>query len=142
MAAPAGGRLLSGARRHVRCGCGRAERCLANQYQDAAAEQRAHVVFLTGIGHVYPYIRAHAMLDLIQKIFPASIPVVLFFPGKYEKTATTVSVMRLLTSSDFDSLIRSYGKWLSDNTTYTQLDEWYEVMFHFWMKTTTIRSSM
>lgn len=47
-----------------------------------------------------------------------------------------------MTSSDFDSLIRSYGKWLSDNTTYTQLDEWYEVMFHFWMKTTTIRSSM
>ena len=32
-----------------------------------------------------------------------------------------------MTSSDFDSLIRSYGKWLSDNTTYTQLDEWYEV---------------
>ena len=27
---------------------------LANQYQDAAAEQRAHIVFLTGIGHVYP----------------------------------------------------------------------------------------
>ena len=32
-----------------------------------------------------------------------------------------------MTSSDFDSLIRSYGKRLSDNTTYTQLDEWYEV---------------
>lgn len=32
-----------------------------------------------------------------------------------------------MTSSNFDSLIRSYGKWLSDNTTYTQLDEWYEV---------------
>lgn len=32
-----------------------------------------------------------------------------------------------MTSPDFDSLIRSYEKWLSDNTTYTQLDEWYEV---------------
>ena len=82
---------------------------LANQYQDAAAEQRAHIVFLTGIGHVYPYIRAHAMLDLIQKIFPASIPVVLFFPGKYEKTATTVSVMRLFNTLAADNYYRAFS---------------------------------
>ena len=54
-------------------------------------------MFLTGIGHVYPYIRAHALLNLIQDIVPANTPVVLFFPGKYEKTATTVSVMRCST---------------------------------------------
>ena len=67
------------------------------------------VVFLTGIGHVYPYIRAHAMLDLIQKIFPASIPVVLFFPGKYEKTATTVSVMRLFNTLAADNYYRAFS---------------------------------
>lgn len=28
---------------------------------------------------------------------------------------------------DIDSLIRRYGSWLTDNTTYTQLGEWYEI---------------
>ena len=82
---------------------------LANQYQDAAAEQRAHIVFLTGIGHVYPYIRAHALLNLIQDIVPANTPVVLFFPGKYEKTATTVSVMRLFNTLAADNYYRAFS---------------------------------
>lgn len=82
---------------------------LAGQYQKAVAEQRAHIVFLTGIGHVYPYIRAHALLNLIQDIIPAGTPVVLFFPGKYEKTATTVSVMRLFNTLAADNYYRAFS---------------------------------
>ena len=82
---------------------------LANQYQDAAAEQRATSCSSPGIGHVYPYIRAHALLNLIQDIVPANTPVVLFFPGKYEKTATTVSVMRLFNTLAADNYYRAFS---------------------------------
>ena len=58
---------------------------------------------------MYPYIRAHALLNLIQDIVPANTPVVLFFPGKYEKTATTVSVMRLFNTLAADNYYRAFS---------------------------------
>ena len=40
------------------------------------------VLFLTGIGKVNPFMRAHMMLDSMQHLF-ADIPIVLFYPGSF-----------------------------------------------------------
>jgi hypothetical protein len=40
------------------------------------------LLFLTGIGKVYPFMRSHIMLNTMQQEF-ADIPIVLFYPGKY-----------------------------------------------------------
>jgi hypothetical protein len=44
--------------------------------------QRGDVLFLTGIGKVYPMIRAHNMLDSMQQEF-SDIPIVMFYPGEF-----------------------------------------------------------
>jgi hypothetical protein len=44
--------------------------------------QRGDVLFLTGVGKVYPFMRSHKMLDKMQQAF-SDIPVVLFYPGEY-----------------------------------------------------------
>ncbi|MEK4103144.1 DUF1788 domain-containing protein [Paenibacillus sp. FSL R10-2791] len=40
------------------------------------------VLFLTGIGKVYPFMRSHKMLDSMQQIF-SDIPIVMFYPGEF-----------------------------------------------------------
>lgn len=78
-------------------------------YLQAAASSEADMVFLTGMGQVYPYIRTHALLNCIQDVVPSNTPVVVFFPGTYEKTATTVSVMRLFDRLDADNYYRAFS---------------------------------
>ena len=40
------------------------------------------VLFLTGIGKVYPFMRSHKMLDSMQQVF-SDIPIVMFYPGDF-----------------------------------------------------------
>ena len=42
----------------------------------------AQVYFLTGLGHVYPFIRSHNVLNNLQNE-AKDAPTVMFFPGKY-----------------------------------------------------------
>lgn len=44
--------------------------------------ERGDVLFLTGIGKVYPFMRAHKMLDSMQQVF-SDIPIVMFYPGEF-----------------------------------------------------------
>lgn len=44
--------------------------------------KRGDVLFLTGIGKVYPFMRAHKMLDSMQQEF-SDIPIVMFYPGEF-----------------------------------------------------------
>ena len=39
-------------------------------------------LFLTGVGEVYPLVRAHTVLNLIHSSFPSN-PVVMFYPGDF-----------------------------------------------------------
>ena len=41
------------------------------------------VLFLTGIGKVHPFMRAHRILDSMQHLF-ADIPIVMFYPGTFD----------------------------------------------------------
>jgi len=40
------------------------------------------VLFLTGVGKVYPFMRSHKMLDSMQQAF-SDIPIVMFYPGEF-----------------------------------------------------------
>lgn len=42
-----------------------------------------NVVFLTGIGKVYPFVRSHNILNNLQEVLDKT-PVVMFFPGTYD----------------------------------------------------------
>ena len=40
------------------------------------------ILFLTGVGKVYPFMRAHIMLNAMQAMF-SDIPVLMFYPGTF-----------------------------------------------------------
>jgi hypothetical protein len=42
-----------------------------------------NVVFLTGVGKVYPFVRSHNILNNLQEVLDKT-PVIIFFPGKYD----------------------------------------------------------
>lgn len=46
------------------------------------ADQRPAMVFLTGVGAAYPLVRTHSLLNNLQPLLD-SIPLVLFFPGRF-----------------------------------------------------------
>lgn len=47
------------------------------------------VVFLTGIGELYPLIRAHSILNKMHQVFDR-VPVVMMYPGEYDKLSLTI----------------------------------------------------
>lgn len=47
------------------------------------------VVLIGGVGRVYPYMRAHTLLNNLQHAF-ADIPTVLFYPGEYSGQSLTL----------------------------------------------------
>lgn len=42
-----------------------------------------NVVFLTGVGKAFPFVRSHNILNNLQEVLD-KIPVIMFFPGKYD----------------------------------------------------------
>lgn len=57
------------------------------------------VIFITGVGEVFPYIRSHNILNNLQRVAKEQ-PTLMFFPGKYQHTSETGASLRL-----FDKLI-------------------------------------
>ena len=45
-------------------------------------QQRCDVLFITGVGEIYPYIRSHNVLNNLQST-ATDHPTLMFFPGKY-----------------------------------------------------------
>lgn len=52
------------------------------------------LTLLTGVGHVYPFLRAHTILDSIAPEMMRH-PLVMFFPGEYSYTQSLGSQLRL-----------------------------------------------
>ena len=44
-----------------------------------------NLVFITGVGKVWPLLRSHTILNNLHHVLD-KVPVVMFFPGKYDKT--------------------------------------------------------
>ena len=56
------------------------------------------VLMLTGIGNVYPLIRAHSLLETLQPIFH-DIPILLMYPGSFD--GNHLKLFDLLQSSNY-----------------------------------------
>jgi len=73
---------------------------LMNYIKDNTPENA--IVFLTGIGKCYPFIRSHKVLNNLHQIFDES-PVILFFPGEYDGQE-----LRLFGSMKDDNYYRAF----------------------------------
>lgn len=60
------------------------------------------VMFITGVGEVFPYIRSHTVLNNLQSTAKDK-PTIMFFPGEYSQ------------SSEKGSSLKLFGKLLDDN---------------------------
>ncbi|HCD3913695.1 TPA: DUF1788 domain-containing protein [Enterococcus faecium] len=58
------------------------------EYVDAHTPEKS-VVFLTGIGELYPLIRAHSILNKMHQVFDR-VPVVMMYPGEYDELSLTI----------------------------------------------------
>ena len=58
---------------------------LAPAIRELLSDGEFNVVFLTGIGEVFPYIRSHNVLNNLQSIV-VDKPMLMFFPGHYEQS--------------------------------------------------------
>ena len=58
---------------------------LAPVIREQLSDGEFNVVFLTGIGEVFPYIRSHNVLNNLQSIVVGK-PMLMFFPGHYEQS--------------------------------------------------------
>ena len=67
---------------------------LAPAIRDRLADGEFDIVFLTGIGEVFPYIRSHNVLNNLQSVVVGK-PMLMFFPGRYEQSDTLGSSLVL-----------------------------------------------
>ncbi len=67
---------------------------LAPAIREKLAEGDFDIVFLTGIGEVFPYIRSHNVLNNLQSVVTGK-PMLMFFPGRYEQSDTLGSSLVL-----------------------------------------------
>ena len=72
-----------------------------------AAFGKVDILFLSGIGEVFPYIRAHNLLNNLQST-AKDFPSVLFFPGKYEHTLEQGASLQLFDRLPSDKYYRAY----------------------------------
>lgn len=67
---------------------------LAPAIRERLADGEFDIVFLTGIGEVFPYIRSHNVLNNLQSVVMGK-PMLMFFPGRYEQSDTLGSSLVL-----------------------------------------------
>ena len=66
------------------------------------------VLFLTGVGEVFPYIRSHNVLNNLQKVAKLK-PTVMFFPGGYTHTLESGTALVLFNRLQDDKYYRAYN---------------------------------
>lgn len=64
------------------------------------------ILFLTGIGEVFPFVRSHSVLSNLQTVV-SDRPMLMFFPGKYDVSATQGSALILFGQLKDDSFYRA-----------------------------------
>jgi len=69
-------------------------------------ENPSDMVFLTGIGEVFPFIRTHTVLENLQSVVVGK-PMLAWFPGTYEFTQASGHQLRALNLSARDSYYRA-----------------------------------
>jgi hypothetical protein len=71
-------------------------------------KQEHDLIFITGIGEVYPFLRTHSILNNLQSIIQDK-PVVVFFPGKYTYHPTNGTTLELFGRLHNDRFYRAFN---------------------------------
>lgn len=71
-----------------------AETHLAPAIYEQMIDKSYDVLFLEGVGEVYPYVRTHALLENLAKYLNKR-PLIMFFPGEYEQTLNTGASLKI-----------------------------------------------
>ena len=74
----------------------------------AIADTDHDVIFLSGVGEVYPYIRSHNVLNNLQSTAKDK-PTVLFFPGSYTHALATGASLELFGRLHDDKYYRAFN---------------------------------
>lgn len=79
---------------------------LAPAIKERMAAESFQILFLTGIGEVFPFVRSHTVLNNLQTVV-SDKPMLMFFPGRYEVSATQGSALVLFGQLKDDSFYRA-----------------------------------
>jgi len=66
---------------------------LIPRIEELASKNPSKILFLTGIGEVFPFIRSHTILNNLQN-YIKDRPTVMFFPGIYEKDLSLFGILK------------------------------------------------
>ena len=75
---------------------------------DKMAAQDFDIMFITGVGEVFPYIRSHNVLNNLQSTAKEQ-PTVMFFPGKYTQSLETGASLDLFGRLHDDKYYRAFN---------------------------------
>lgn len=84
------------------------ERHLAPAIRARIAAEPHDVLFVTGVGEVFPYIRSHTVLNNLQSVADDK-PLILFFPGEYAYSPETGSSLDLFGRLHNDKYYRAFN---------------------------------
>lgn len=66
------------------------------------------VIFITGVGEVFPYIRSHNVLNNLQRVAKEQ-PTLMFFPGRYQHSLSSGASLRLFDILTDDKYYRAFN---------------------------------
>ncbi|PPG23463.1 DUF1788 domain-containing protein [Rathayibacter sp. AY1E8] len=79
---------------------------LALAIKERIAAESFQILFITGIGEVFPFVRSHTVLNNLQTVV-SDRPMLMFFPGRYDVSATQGSSLVLFGQLKDDSFYRA-----------------------------------
>jgi hypothetical protein len=85
-----------------------AETKLAPAIASKISDSEFDVLFLSGVGEVFPYIRSHAVLNNLQSV-AKSHPMVMFFPGDYSHSLEDGASLDLFGRLHDDKYYRAFN---------------------------------
>ncbi|ESX24130.1 DUF1788 domain-containing protein [Mesorhizobium sp. LSJC264A00] len=71
-------------------------------------EQQHDILFLSGVGEVFPYIRSHNVLNNLQSVAKEK-PTLMFFPGNYSHALATGASLELFGMLHDDKYYRAFN---------------------------------
>jgi hypothetical protein len=84
------------------------ERHLIPAISEKAQASTFDVMFISGVGEVFPYIRSHNVLNNLQSAAKEQ-PTVMFFPGSYQHQLATGASLDLFGKRQDDKYYRAYN---------------------------------
>lgn len=79
---------------------------LAPAIKSRIGSETFDILFLTGVGEVFPFVRSHTVLNNLQTVV-SDRPMLMFFPGKYDVSTTQGSALVLFGQLKDDSFYRA-----------------------------------